>query len=134
MIRKLATALALNRIVFGLGFVISPGSSAKSWIGARAAARPQTQVFTRALGARDLALGAGALNALVRGGEARPWMLGHAIADGTDAAATLIARRDLPPAAVGFALAMALGSTALGAWSALTLDRNRRADEAVPVG
>lgn len=121
--RTLAIALSLNRLAFGVGFLASPASSARSWIGARAAARPQTQVFTRALGARELALSLGALSA-IRGEEHRAasaWMAGHALADATDLAATLATRRSLPSAGVAFATVMAGASTAVAAWSSYRL-------------
>lgn len=52
-----AGLLALNRVLFGVGYLAAPQRTAESWIG-RAARKQGTQVFTRALGARDLALGA----------------------------------------------------------------------------
>lgn len=121
--RSAATGLAANRIVFGLGLALSPARAGRSWIGARAAARPETQVFARALGARDVALGAGALRALIREDYelARLWLAGHALADGTDVLATLAARRHIPRASLAFALAVAAASTAVGAWSARAL-------------
>ena len=124
-IRTLAFGLALNRIAFGLSFMLAPRWAGRIWIGRRAAKRPQTQLFGRALGARDLALGLGALRALQHNDDAaaRTWMAGHTIADGTDVAATLAARRSLPAPAAAFALAVAVGSTAIGAWSARSLGR-----------
>jgi hypothetical protein len=56
--QRTAGGLALNRVAFGVGFLASP-SSARSWIGPRAAAQPQTQVFVRALAA-TVALDGGA--------------------------------------------------------------------------
>jgi hypothetical protein len=123
--RKLpAVALSLNRIAFGAGFVLSP-SSVHSWVGKRMASRPQPQLLTRALGARDVALGVGALSALGRGDtrQARAWMLGHLLADGTDLAATIAARRSLPRRSFLFASTVAGISTATAAWSAITLAR-----------
>jgi hypothetical protein len=117
--RPFAIALSLNRLAFGLRFVLQPAEAGRSWIGKRAARRSQTQVFARALGARDLALGLGALRALAQHDQAaaRAWMAGHAISDGTDVVATLIAKDDLPRGAVLFALGMAGASTAIAVWS-----------------
>ena len=79
-LRTLATGLAVNRILFGVNFVAAPAQAGRSWIGGPAARRPATGVFGRALGARDLALGLGALYALRAGDdEARRWMAAHAI-------------------------------------------------------
>ena len=124
-IRTLATGLAVNRILFGGGFVASPARAGRTWIGSRHARRQDTGVFARALGARDLALGAGALRALRRGDDegARAWFAAHAVADGVDFLATLAARRALPAGPAGFALLVAGGSTAIGVASALRLGR-----------
>jgi hypothetical protein len=96
-VRALATGLAVNRCAFGIGYLLAPERTARGWIGA-IAGHPATGVFTRALGARDLALGLGALRALRSGDDeqARAWLAGHALADGTDLVATLAARRALP--------------------------------------
>ena len=120
--RTLAEALAVNRIVLGANLVAAPGlTGASTWVGP-AAALPATKVFARALGVRDVALGAGALLALRRGERARDWFAGHLLADATDFAATLAARRALPrPAAAGVPL-LAAGATATGAWLASRLD------------
>src|SRR5215217_1105805 len=73
MIRALSATLAANRVLFGIGYLIWPDRVGSGWIG-RSARRPQTRVLTRALGARDLVLGLGALAALRNGGAAaRPW-------------------------------------------------------------
>jgi hypothetical protein len=125
-VRTAATALALNRMTFGARFVLQPEEAGRSWIGKAAASRPSTKVFAQALGARDLALGIGALVALRRGDDesARAWMAGHTLADGTDLAATLAARDALPTGPFLFAMAMAGASTAIGAWSLASLGRD----------
>jgi hypothetical protein len=118
-----ATGFAVSRIVFGLGLALAPGRAGASWIGRKAAARPQTQVLARALGARDVVLGAGALRALRRDERdvARLWVMGAAVADGTDVLAALAARRHLPPTLLAFVLVAATAYTAANAWSAKTL-------------
>jgi hypothetical protein len=113
-VRKLAIGLASNRVVFGLGFVLAPAQAAKSWIGP-VASRPGSQVMVRAAGARDLALGLGALAALFSGADARPWLAAHLASDATDFAATWAARRELGPARSAYALSMAGASTAVAA-------------------
>jgi hypothetical protein len=123
--RLLATALSLNRIGFGLAYVLAPGRAGRGWIG-RAARDPATQVFVRGHGARDVALGAGALVTLVqrRTPVARLWLAGQALADGSDVVATLCARRRLPRKGFRFATAMAGASTAIAALSSLLLERD----------
>ena len=121
--RPFAIALALNHTTYGLRMALQPEEAGKVWVGKRAAKRSQTQLFARGLGARDVALGLGALRALQRrdGPATRAWMAANTVADGTDMVATLIARDDLPRGAFAFALSMAAVSTAIGAWSAASL-------------
>lgn len=122
--RILAGALAVNRILFGANYLARPASAGPSWIG-RAARKPGAQVMIRSQGARDLALGLGALSALVRrDGEARAWMAAHALADGVDAAATWAARDRLPRRRARLALAIAAGSTAVALLGAARLGRS----------
>jgi hypothetical protein len=93
--RNLVTGLALGRIVVGAVMLINPEASVRTWIGRRAASYSGTQTITRAFGARDLSLGAGALAALVTGRDARDWVIAGAFADVADLGATLAAD-DLP--------------------------------------
>ncbi len=94
----------------------------RGWIGRRAEDQA-TEVFIRGHGARDVALGAGALATLARGEprRARDWMSAQALADGADVAATLASRRHLPGDAFRFALAMTAVSTGVAAASAMLL-------------
>jgi hypothetical protein len=119
MARAIAGALAVNRVLFGIGYVVAPRRTGERWIG-KTARRPGADVVTRALGARDLVLGAGALAALARSQrrEARGWFAAHAVADATDLLATLLARDELPRSGFRFATAMAAGSTAIAALGA----------------
>jgi hypothetical protein len=80
-----------------------------------------TQVLTRALGARDLVLGVGALRALGRG-DARRWFAAHAVADTTDLVATLVARDRLSSKNFAFATAMAGGSAAIAIAATIGLE------------
>jgi hypothetical protein len=113
-VRQLATGLAANRVLFGLGFVLAPAKAARSWIGP-VAGRPGGEVMVRAAGARDLALGVGALSALRSGADARPWFAAHLASDATDFAATWAARGTLGPARSAYALFMAGASSAIAA-------------------
>jgi hypothetical protein len=117
--RIMAGGLALNRIAFGLNYVLRPQSAASTWIG-RTAKQPATQVMTRSQGIRDVALGGGALLALARGeaGEARVWVAAHALSDATDLAATWLARDRLPRRSARLALGVAGASTAVAAAAA----------------
>jgi len=123
--RRLAYGLAFNRVVFGARFLLQPSAAGPSWVGRRRARDTGVQLFVRALGARDLGLGVGALAALSRSDamEARRWMLAHLLADGTDLAATLAAAGRLPGRPARVATAVAGASTAVAAWSSATLGR-----------
>jgi len=125
VIRTLATALAVNRVAFGMSFLGAPARAGRLWIGRSAARRPESRVFARALGARDIALGLGALRALREGDDAaaRAWLAGHALSDGADLVATLAAGRELPAGPAAFAVAVAGASTAIGAAAAMKLGR-----------
>lgn len=120
--RILAGGLAVNRTLFGLGYLARPESAQKSWIG-RAAKLPGTQIMTRSQGIRDVALGAGALRALARNDarEARAWMTGHAVVDLTDLVITWTARDRLPRKAARLAIGVAGASTAVAGISAVGL-------------
>ena len=50
--KALAAAQALNRIAFGLGYLLRPEQARTSWIG-RAARKPSARVMIRSQGARD---------------------------------------------------------------------------------
>jgi hypothetical protein len=112
----LARGLAINRISFGVGLILKPSLYARSWVGSDAAGEEATKVLARALGARDLALGAGGLLAL-RGGDAeraRRWFAAQALTDAVDFIATVPAR-GLPLPVRIFVAVMAGGSTAIAA-------------------
>jgi hypothetical protein len=117
--KTLATGLAVNRTLFGANYLIKPEKARSSWIG-RAAKKPGAQVMIRSQGARDVALGAGALQAVARDSELRPWMLGHAVADVADLIVTWIARDDLPARRAKLAMAVAGASSAVAIAAAVT--------------
>lgn len=121
--RILAGLLAFNRILFGIAFIARPVEAGKGWIG-RQARVPGAQVYSRGFGARDVALGLGALQSLVRNdGSARSWALAQTISDATDFGATWVAGRRIPRQGRTLALAIAGGSTAIGLITAAGLGR-----------
>ena len=121
-LRILAGILAANRVVFGVGYLVAPQRTAGGWVG-RAGRTKASTVITRALGARDLSLGGGALVALLEGDEAqaRRWFGAQAVADAVDLAATLRVRDGLPTSGFRFGTAMAGASTAIALAAALGL-------------
>jgi hypothetical protein len=128
LLRRGATAVAAGRVAIGVTALAWPSVPARPWVGAGAddvAAR----VFGRALGARDLALGLGALAALRSpadgagpAGPARAWVAAGALSDALDVVASVSSWRELPrftrwlvvASAGGAALAGVAGVLALG--------------------
>ena len=112
--RKLAVAFAATRGLYGAALVAAPGRIGTSWLGGDAA-RPAVQVAIRGLGARDVALSAGTIDAAVRGRALLPWLLGSVACDLTDLGATLLARAAVPERARRGTIALAGGSAAAAA-------------------
>jgi hypothetical protein len=94
-----ATAVAAGRVAIGLTALAWPSVPSRPWVGA-ASDDLAAQVFGRALGARDLALGLGALTALRRTpagpGSASAWVAAGAMSDALDVVASLSSWRRLP--------------------------------------
>jgi hypothetical protein len=122
--KTLAAGLAVNRALFGASYLMQPQRARGSWIG-RAAKKPGAQVMTRSQGVRDVALGAGALRALARGGtpELRAWVVAHTVCDLADLIATWNARDDLPRRRARLAMGIAAASTVVGGGAAAGLLR-----------
>jgi hypothetical protein len=109
-ISPLALPIALGRVAFGVVLTAAPDRIAPLWVGESG---PAARLLMTALGARDLALGLGAVAALRRGSGARGWMLGGVAADLADLAATLRWRAAVPPRAAA-AVTVLAGGGALG--------------------
>jgi hypothetical protein len=90
--RQLLRNVAAGRVVVGAALVVLPGTASGTWIGP-AARDPAVKVMVRAMGARDLAIGAGTMHALSEGAPVKMWSLAGAASDLVDAAATLLAIR-----------------------------------------
>ena len=113
--RTLAKALAATRVAYGVTFLVTPGLSAgTAWLGP-AAALPAAKAIARGFGARDIALGTGALLALQRGEDAREWFAAQLLAELADLGATLAAADDLPKLPRTIALTAAGASAVLAA-------------------
>jgi hypothetical protein len=116
--------VAAGRVALGLAALAWPVVPARPWVGA-AADDLGVRVFGRALGARDLALGVGALAAL-RGGQrsASDWIAAGALSDALDVAASVWAWRDLPRKGRWLVAASASGAALIGvagAWAVRSL-------------
>ena len=94
--RILAFLISLGRLAFGAAFIAEPKLMERAWIG-KQARLPGAQLLARGVGARDLALGLGGLQALKRNdGSAGPWLGAGAICDAVDFGATASAGRKIP--------------------------------------
>jgi hypothetical protein len=117
--------VAAGRVALGATALAWPSVPARPWVGA-AADDLAARVFGRALGARDLALGLGALAALqgpaAAAGPARAWFAAGALSDGLDVVASLLAWRELPRITRWLVAVSAGGAAVAGAAAALAAE------------
>ena len=129
--RILTAVISLGRILVGTVFIAEPKVMDQGWIG-RQARLPGAQVLTRAVGARDLALGLGGLQAAVRNdGSARAWMAAASLCDAVDFGATRAAGKRIPRSSRTAVLAIAAGASVL---SAIAAAGSRTPAPAEPLG
>ena len=127
LLRRGATAVAAGRVAIGVTALTWPLVPARPWVGADAD-NVAAQVFGRALGARDLALGLGALAALQApssGDEARSaraWVAAGALSDALDVVASVLSWRELPRFTRWLVAASAGGAALAGLAEVLALD------------
>ena len=116
--RILAGLISLGRFGVGVAFIARPTLIDRAWIGKQARV-PGAQVLARAVGARDLALGLGGLQAVARNdGSAQPWLGAAALCDAVDFGATWTAGRRIPRKARTGVLAIAAVFSLLSATAA----------------
>jgi hypothetical protein len=111
-----ARALATGRIALGLGLFLSPRRLTRLWLGDEADGQFVTAVV-RGVGARDVAIGVGALVALrsdVPTEDAERWIEAGIVGDLGDLAGTLLTGQ--PDRDRGMVLAIAGGAAVAGAW------------------
>jgi hypothetical protein len=129
--RRGAVAVAAGRVAIGLTALIWPSVPSRPWVGA-GADDLVARVFGRALGARDVALGLGALTALQRPagepGSASAWVAAGAVSDSLDVVATVSSWRELPRVGRWLVVLSAGAAALVGAAGARTM----RADRAIP--
>ncbi len=122
LLRYAATAVAAGRVGLGVAALAWPSLPARPWVGS-SADELGAQVFGRALGARDLALGLGALAAARKTPEypqsAGAWFAAGALSDALDVAVTAAAWRRLPRATRWLVAASAGGAAVAGAAGAI---------------
>jgi hypothetical protein len=122
--RRGATAVAAGRVAIGLTALAWPSVPSRPWVGA-ASDDLAARVFGRALGARDVALGLGALTALQRGpaepGSAGAWVAAGALSDALDVVASLSSWRQLPRTGRWLVAGSAAAAALVGAAAALAI-------------
>jgi hypothetical protein len=117
----MAKTNGIGRVALGAGLMLAPGLAGRSWVGDDAS-RTGAKVFASALGARDVAIGAGLIWALEQDEPAHAWLVGAALADLVDFAATLAAGDAIPKAARYGILALAGASAVQCAVLARSVD------------
>ncbi len=117
----MAKTNGIGRVALGAGLMLAPGLAGRRWVGDDAS-RTGAKVFASALGARDVAIGAGLIWALEQDEPAHAWLLGAALADLVDFAATLAAGDAIPKAARYGILALAGASAVQCAVLARSVD------------
>jgi hypothetical protein len=120
--RQAAVAVAALRVAYGAALLITPSRTTKRWLGPDGQRAGGGQVAIRALGAREVAIHAGALAAAVAGAPVRPWLAASMAGDCADIASTFGAKPALPDGSPLATLAVAGGSAALTAAVAAGLD------------
>lgn len=116
--RQLILAYSAGRIAFGLALLGPASWAASRWIGPGAERRP-VGVAMRGLAVRDVAVAAGAIDAVRRDGAVTPWLVAAAACDVADIAISLAAGDSLPKSARWGTPALAGSSAAAGAALAL---------------
>ena len=117
--RILAAVLSLGRFVVGILFIANPKIMDQAWIG-KQAKLPGPQLLSRAVGARDLTLGAGGLQAAIRNdGSAQQWLAAAAVCDAVDFGATYTTGRGIPRSARASVLVIAAAAGVASAIAAL---------------
>lgn len=88
--RQIVRVLACGRLAIGVALLAAPGTVGRRWLGSVADDR-RARLAIRGLGARDLALAVGTLQALDQGTPVRPWAAMAAVGDASDAVGAVLA-------------------------------------------
>ena len=111
--RAAARALAVGRIVIGAALVLAPRRAAAAWIGSDGR-RDGTSVLARAVGARDVLLGAMVLHTVDHPEVAPRWLAATAACDAVDFAAGAAVRSELPRGRGALGMSLAGGAAVAG--------------------
>lgn len=119
--RDVARLLAWGRIGLGAAGAVMPSAFVRLWTGRIAPAFP-TNMATRGLAVRDIAIGVGILGALGGDGRVKPWLQASAAADVADAAGTVTSMKELGALRSIGLLGLELGAAVVGLALADSLD------------
>lgn len=117
-----AVGIAGMRLALGIVAIAAPGLAGRAWIGTGATGRDRA-VILRALGGRDIALGAGALLGTAAISELRRWAMLGAVSDLVDTAATAVGFGALPRRRRWLVLAASAGAATGGLLASAGLGR-----------
>jgi hypothetical protein len=120
--RQAAATVAALRIAYGAALLITPNTT-KRWLGAAGQLPGGGQVAIRALGAREVALHAGALAAALGGASILPWFAASIAGDLADIGSTFAARQALPEHSAPATAIVAGASAALSAAAVAAVER-----------
>lgn len=107
-VRAAAAVWGLLRVGLGTTALFAPHAALRPWVGI--VPDPAGEVLGRALGGRDIALGAGTAVSAATGRAAVPWILASGGADAADAVLTLASRQQLPRGGRELVVAASAGS------------------------
>jgi hypothetical protein len=131
--RILGLLISVGRLLFGVVFISKPQLIEQAWIG-KQGRLPGAQLLARGIGARDLTVGLGGIQALAQGdgGSARPWLAAGAVCDVVDLGATLAAGPSIPRDARRAVIVLAAAGALLSAVVAACLGRGAEAGPVEP--
>ncbi len=127
--RAIARFTSVCRVALGAGLIAAPERFTRAWIGDDAASAGAA-VLARSLGARDVAIGAGAL-AASGSDDLERWLRAAVAADVADLGVTLAHRSALPPRGRLLVMGLAASGAALGVAALAGLAREARPAELV---
>jgi hypothetical protein len=122
--RDLARLYGAGRVALGAALLVAPRPLGALWLGPPGAT-PGGGVVLRALGVRDLVLGAMALHTLDHPEVAPRWQRTCAAVDAVDFAATAAARPALPRIGSVLVMGVAGAGAAMGAYLGSALQRGQ---------